>query len=331
MRRDRFGGGAALGPGDAGGLHGVQQIAGDEDPRIAAAPILIDGGSAAGGIERDMARGQNAGLGAEAAGEDDSVAGDMLALAVTFDLHRLHLAETMDGDKAARGQHRHAEPKPGQNIGRPARRDARALLDHRRRRDAAMAQGEQSGEGDELAADDDRPAERPDLLQIDELLQGAGGDDAPGPVAADEPRTARRFPYAEGEEDGFGFEAAFAVVGIEGTDPPLGLDGGDGGAAADFDPGRRGGEAAGIGGTAEEPVKLAEAKGGMTTMARHAAQRLLAVDQHNVVDAELDKPLRCRKSRGAAPQDRDLIAHASAPLGNPARRPSASAATLALQ
>ena len=194
-----------------------------------------------------------------------------------------------------------------------------------------MAQGEQSGEGDELASDNDRPAERPDLLQIDELLQGTGGDHTPGPVAADEPRAARRLSDAEGEEDRLGLQPAFAMRRIEDADPSLGLDGGNGGAATYFDAGRRGGEAAGISGAAEEPVKLAQAKGRVAAMAGHAAQRRLALDQHDVLYAELGQPARRRETRGPAAQYGDPIAHAPAPLGNPARRPSASAATLALQ
>ncbi len=194
-----------------------------------------------------------------------------------------------------------------------------------------MAQGEQSGEGDELASDDDRPAERPDLLQIDELLQGAGGDHAPGPVAADEPRAARRLSDAEGEEDGLGLQPALALHRIEDPNPAGGFDGGDGGAAAYVDAGHRRGEAAGIGRSAEEPVKFAQAEGRMAAMARHAAQRLLALDQHDVRNAQLGQPLRRRESCGAASQYGDLIAHASVPAGNPARRPSARAATLALQ
>ena len=278
-----------------------------------------------------MARGENAGLGTEAAGEDDAVAGDMFALSGALDLHGFHLADAVDGEEAGRGQHRHAEGETSQNIGGAAGGDARTLLDHRRCRDAAMAQGEQSGEGDELAADNDRPAEGPDLLQIDELLQGAGGDHAPGPVAADEPRAARRFAHPEGKQDGSGFQGALAMVRIETPNPSTRFDGGDGGAAADLDAACRGGEAARIGRAAEEPVEFAQAKGRMAAMPRHAAQRLFAFDQHDFLDAKLGQPLRRRKTGGPAAQDGDLMAHACVPLGNPARRPSARAATLALQ
>ena len=62
-----------------------------------------------------MARGENAGLGPEAAGEDDAVAGDMFALAGALDLHGFHLADAVDGDEAGRGQYRHAEGKARQN------------------------------------------------------------------------------------------------------------------------------------------------------------------------------------------------------------------------
>ena len=40
--------------------------------------------------------------------------------------------------------------------------------------DAGVAQGQQGREGDQLAADDDRPLERTLAVEIDELLQGAG-------------------------------------------------------------------------------------------------------------------------------------------------------------
>jgi hypothetical protein len=49
-------------------------------------------------------------------------------------------------------------------------------------------------------------------------------------------------------------------------------------------------------------VEFAQAKGGMATMPRHAAQRLLAFDQHDFLDAKLGQPLRRRKTRGPPPR-----------------------------
>ena len=218
-------------------------------------------------------------------------------------------------------------------VGGPARGDARTLLDHRRCRDAAMAQGEQGGEGDQLAADNDRPAEGPDLLQIDELLQGAGGDHAPGPVAADEPRAARRFAHPEGQQDGSGLQSALAMVRDRRhrIRPP-------GSMAVTVVrlrismPACRGGEAARIGRAARAAggTRAGQRPDGRNAAARRPRLLRARSARFRVMPSSAS---RCAagKTGGPAAEDGDLMAHACVPLGNPARRPSASAATLALQ
>src|SRR3546814_11796346 len=52
--------------------------------------------------------------------------------------------------------------------------------------DAGMAAGQQGGEGDQLAAEDHRAPERALAGEIDQRLQGAGGDHAERVLAADQ-------------------------------------------------------------------------------------------------------------------------------------------------
>src|SRR5262249_51407573 len=157
-------------------------------------------------------------------------------------------------------------------ISRPARDDARALLDHRGDLDSSMAQGQQRRKSDELAADDDGAAEGADLLQIDELLQGAGRDDAPGTVAADEAPAARRLADAEGQQNRSRVQLALAAFRVDEPDPAAGRNPGHGAAAADLDARRGGGEPPGISGATQQTVELAQSEGGMAAMARHAAR-----------------------------------------------------------
>src|SRR5262249_49382229 len=151
--------------------------------------------------ERNVAAPQDRGLRLEAAGEDDAIARDGLAPAVALNVHGLDLIETPDGDEFRTRQHGHAEDMARDPVAGPAGAGGPALLQHGRDRDSAVARGQQGRERYQLRADDDGARERPSVREIDELLQGAGGRDAPGSRARDEARAARRFANPGRQQD----------------------------------------------------------------------------------------------------------------------------------
>ena len=79
---------------------------------------MIDRGTAAAGIEREVALGQDPRLGPEAAGEDDAVAGDGRAIAALLDLDRLDLRQAADRRKPRTGQDWQAPEQTRGEIGR---------------------------------------------------------------------------------------------------------------------------------------------------------------------------------------------------------------------
>src|SRR5262249_48235215 len=126
------------------------------------------------------------------AGEDDAIAGDGLAPAVALDLDGFHLVEAADGDDLRARQHGHAEDMARDPVAGTAGGDALALLQHGRDLYAAVTPGQESRERHQLGTDHHGARERPGVLEVDELLKGACGHDAPGPGARDQARAARR-------------------------------------------------------------------------------------------------------------------------------------------
>src|SRR3546814_13641841 len=81
--------------------------------------------------------------------------------------------------------------------GKSPRGEPRILLDHGDGPEAGMAAGQQGGEGDQLAAEDHRAPERALAGEIDQRLQGAGGDHAEWALAADQAGGAAAFAHTD--------------------------------------------------------------------------------------------------------------------------------------
>ena len=146
------------------------------------------------------------------------------------------------------------------------------------------------------------------LLQIDELLQGAGGGHAPGPVAADEPRAARRFAHTEGEQDGSACDAALRRwSGSTISTPPPGSMAVTVVRLRISMPRRRGGEAAGIGGAARAAggIRAGRRRDGRNGAARRPAPPRVRSARCRSMPSSAS---RCAAERpgGPAAQDDDL-------------------------
>jgi hypothetical protein len=310
-----------------------QQIAGGEDLKIGAAEVLVDDGTAGAGVESDMAVPDDRRLRLEAAGEDDAVAGDGLAPTRALDLDGFDLVAAADGDKPGARQHRHAEDMARDPVAGSAGSDTLALLQHGRDFNAAMTRGQQRREGHELGADDDGAGERLGVLEIDELLEGAGSGDAPGARSRHEARAARRLPYAGRQHDATAGDDRGPPVGVGHMDAAAGLDAGDSRARSNVDAVRRIDQPAGIGRTAHgEGEELAEAEPGVAAMAGNAAGFALAFEDDYVADTADGEAARGRQAGGSAADDDDVVdGHAALRIGRSGSLPAASSATRALQ
>ncbi len=266
-------GGAALLGGDPGPLTAVQQIPRGEDTGFGRAEGGVDGRSAGARVERDPAASRQFVVGDPVTGEHDRVAAEGGGPPVL-------VAQPYTGQPAPSEQF--DDVRPGQQgDGSAQRRHGGAGLfgDHGDGLGAARAQGAYRGEGDRFRADDDRAAADPLVVQMDGLLEFAGGEDARGPGAGDKPCAARAFTGSGGEDHGpcrDGLQAcrSYRLQGARARPA------GDGDAGAQPGAGAYGvvDEPAGVLGAAERPLQIAEPEAAVAAVARDAAGLLLAFD-----------------------------------------------------
>ena len=170
-------------------LHRPQQIAGGKELRIGAAAELIDDGAAGAGIEHEMARLQERRFRHETAGEDDAVAVDVSRAAVALDLDALDASIAVDGDERVRVSTGTPKQARAIQLAGPPRGDARRLPrswpagSMPRMAHVSRLENDTSSLPTTTAR-----ANGTQCLQIDHLLQGAGGENAQRPAARNQPR-----------------------------------------------------------------------------------------------------------------------------------------------
>lgn len=115
----------------------------------------------------------------EASAEHHSVAFDGLALAVAFDIHAADMRLATHGDQPGAHQDPRSECCARDPSAGTRSQNACRFLQHRQRPDAGVAHGQQIGERHQFGPHDHRARAGLEAGQIDQLLQRAGGENAP--------------------------------------------------------------------------------------------------------------------------------------------------------
>ena len=201
---------------------------------------------------------------------------------------------------------RHAEQR--RQPARGGRRgDASTRLDHRHRADAGVATGEDGREGDQLGAQDHGPAERPQAMQVDHRLQGAGGDDPCRPPAADEPCRAAALAHAGGQHDAAGAEPARPRRVAQRQLGPR-TERGHAGPAVELHAGGlgTGHQPPRILRPAQHAVQLAHAEGIVPAVTRDATRLPLPLQHQHAAGAQLAQPRGATEPRRSAAHHGDV-------------------------
>jgi hypothetical protein len=204
---------------------------------------------------------------------------------VLIDLECLHAMRAVDGDRAGAGQYRGSEGHPCRPGERPGYEGVAGFLDDCHRGDPGVPEREQVGERDEFRAHDHGAAARALMRAVHELLQGTGGEHAPGARAAHQARGSGRLARPQGEEDRPGAQRVRAARARD-TQRAVGIDAQERVPGAQVDTGRRSDDPPGVVGPLEDPVKFLEAEARMRAKARNAARLGVAFEYDDVADAE---------------------------------------------
>ncbi len=246
-------------------------------------------------------------VGDPVAGEDDDVAGHRRAAPrpEVLDLHRLHDVATHDAHDPRPRCHRCPQQGPRRAAEPGVRLAVHVLGRHQDRRAAGLAQRQHRGPAHELGPHDHGAGSGRAVLEVHEVLQLTGGQDAAGAVPGDEARRAGALTRAGGQHDGVGghLQPARRRGHVERALP---APAGHGGLGADLGAAvqRPGHEALGVARPGSDPAKVAHPVAEVVAVPRDPAGFRLAV-QHE--DAMRGRQLgRGREPRRTGPHDDDV-------------------------
>src|SRR5580693_9416391 len=118
-------------------------------------------------------------------GGDDRIAADGAPAAAVqvLDLHRFHPGLAVDPGDAGPGGDGDVKGEASGGADRGIGLGGGVLAGHQHGAASGLAQGDDGGPADQLGADDDGTAADVGVVEVDQVLQLAGGVDAVGPVA----------------------------------------------------------------------------------------------------------------------------------------------------
>jgi hypothetical protein len=196
--------------GDVGGVDRVEQVADREDAVGGGAQPGVHDGAQVLGVDLETAQAGQFVIGNPVPGEDHGVAGEGPPLPV-IEVLELDRADPVPadhaGDPGAPGD-RHAQAQPPRGGHRGVGLRPTVLGGHQRGPAARGPQGQHGGPADQFRAHDDRAGAGRLVVQVDVVLQLAGGEDAVRAVAGNQARGPRPFAGTGGEHHRAGIDPA---------------------------------------------------------------------------------------------------------------------------